>query len=379
MPRTSVKWLPAIVVPAVIAVGVIAVPLQAGAAIDLPDKTAEQILLMVNDSTVTAFSGALEQSSDIGLPDVDLGAGMSGSLPEAAGAGAVTSALEFLTGSHEARVYVDGADRTRVQILDKMDERDLIVNGTDAWTYDSQTNEVSHLAIPAELKSSWKDKAAAREAQAPTGLATPAQIAEHFLTEINPTTAVSVGNDGTVAGRTVYELVLNPNTSDTLVESVTIAVDSETGLPLRVTVAAVGQKAPAFQLGFTSLDLSVPSADRFDFTPPAGATVTEVPVPTAADMEKMKSEAPQSDAAPVEPTSDLPVIAGSGWDAVAEIAASSVPAELSANPLLAQLTTEVTGGRALSTSLVNVFLATDGRVFVGSVPLERLQAAAAVQ
>lgn len=147
MPRTSVKWLPAIVVPAVIAVGVIAVPLQAGAAIDLPDKTAEQILLMVNDSTVTAFSGALEQSSDIGLPDVDLGAGMSGSLPEAAGAGAVTSALEFLTGSHEARVYVDGADRTRVQILDKMDERDLIVNGTDAWTYDSQTNEVSHLAI----------------------------------------------------------------------------------------------------------------------------------------------------------------------------------------------------------------------------------------
>lgn len=190
---------------------------------------------------------------------------------------------------------------------------------------------------------------------------------------------MSVGNDGTVAGRTVYELVLNPNTSDTLVESVTIAVDSETGLPLRVTVAAVGQKAPAFQLGFTSLDLSVPSADRFDFTPPAGATVTEVPVPTAADMEKMKSEAPQSDAAPVEPTSDLPVIAGSGWDAVAEIAASSVPAELSANPLLAQLTTEVTGGRALSTSLVNVFLATDGRVFVGSVPLERLQAAAAVQ
>jgi hypothetical protein len=39
----------------------------------------------------------------------------------------------------------------------------------------------------------------------------------------------------------------------------------------------------------------------------------------------------------------------------------------------------VQGGRAISTSLVNVLLTDDGRTFVGSVPLERLQAAAAAR
>jgi hypothetical protein len=37
----------------------------------------------------------------------------------------------------------------------------------------------------------------------------------------------------------------------------------------------------------------------------------------------------------------------------------------------------VQGGRLLSTALVNVLVLDDGRVVAGSVPLERLQAAAA--
>ena len=36
----------------------------------------------------------------------------------------------------------------------------------------------------------------------------------------------------------------------------------------------------------------------------------------------------------------------------------------------------VPGGRLLSTSLVNVLLTDDGRIFVGMVPADRLQAAA---
>jgi hypothetical protein len=36
----------------------------------------------------------------------------------------------------------------------------------------------------------------------------------------------------------------------------------------------------------------------------------------------------------------------------------------------------VAGGRLLSTSLLNILLTDDGRAFVGSVPVERLQAVA---
>jgi hypothetical protein len=44
--------------------------------------------------------------------------------------------------------------------------------------------------------------------------------------------------------------------------------------------------------------------------------------------------------------------------------------------LLQQAAVPVPGGRLLSTALVNVLILDDGRVFAGSVPLERLQAAA---
>ncbi|HSP53865.1 MAG TPA: DUF2092 domain-containing protein [Cryobacterium sp.] len=392
MSRNSVKWLPAIVVPVVIAAGVLAVPLQAGATVDLPDKTAEQVLLMVNDSTVSAFSGTVEKTAELGLPDIDLGAGMSGSMSdsmsESAPEGmtesgapdteALASLMELFSGSHTARIFVDGSDadgpaKARVQIQDRLAERNVVSNGTDVWTYDSKKNTASHLVIPADARATAEAKLAEMVASAPADLSTPSQVAERFLSEIDPSTAVSVGTDGTVAGRTAYELVLTPKATQTLVESVSISVDSETGVPLQVTVRANGQEEPAFRVGFTAVDFSTPSADLFDFTPPAGATVEEVALPEMP----AKSELPADQAKPEIPAENRPVVTGTGWDAIVEVPAASVPAELSANPLMSELATAVDGGQLFSTALVNVFLADDGRVFAGSVPVELLQAAAA--
>lgn len=393
MSRNSVKWLPAIVVPVVIVAGVLAVPLQAGATVDLPDKTPEQVLLLVNDSTVTAFSGTVEKTAELGLPDIDLSAGMSESMsdsmaesapegttesvPGAAATGALSSVLELFTGSHTARIFVDGSDvdgpaKSRVQIQDRLAERNVVSNGTDVWAYDSKTNTASHLAIPADARATAEAKFTEMVASAPADLSTPSQVAERFLREIDSSTTVSVGTDGTVAGRTAYELVLTPKATQTLVESVSISVDSETGLPLQVSVRANGQEDPAFQVGFTAVDFSTPSADLFDFTPPAGAVVDEVTLP-------VMPEVPAEKAKPEIPAENLPIVTGSGWDAIVEVPAASVPSDLSANPLMSELATEVDGGRLFSTALVNVFLADDGRVFAGSVPVKLLQAAADAQ
>ena len=386
--RNSLKWLPAVVVPAVVLAGVIALPLQAGAAVDLPDKTPEQVLLMVSDSTVTAFSGTIDKTADLGLPNMDLSAGlspgmvdqMSESIPEgmedfvpgAATTGALTSALELLSGSQTARVYVDGPTNVRVQIKDPLAERNIVSNGSDAWLYDSQTNTATHAEIPADLEATIEEKLAALQVLAPADLSTPAQVADRFLAEIDPSTTVSVGADGEVAGRPVYELVLTPKTTETLVESVAISVDSETGLPLQLVVRANGQEAPAFEVGFTSINFSTPSSDLFEFTPPAGATVEEQEIPSMQDATDARGEFGDL-------MSTAPVVTGEAWSTIVEIAAESVPAELRDNPLVAELATEVEGGRLLSTSLVNVLLATDGRVFAGSVPVEQLQAAASAQ
>ena len=274
--RSFLRWLPAFVVPVVVVTAVIAVPLQAGAAVDLPDKTAEQVLLMVSDGATATFSGTVVQSTDLGLPNVDVGAAMtpsmrqsmsegvtaegSGSLRGAESARAVSTVLGLLSGSRTARVFSGGPALLRVQIMDRMEERDLVLNGDDVWLYESSGNVATHLRLPAELSSTAQTKIAAMKSGLPADLTTPAQFAERFLSELDPSTTVSVGADARVAGRSVYQLILTPKTDDTLVESVSIAVDSETGLPMELTVRARGQNAPAFHVAFTAIDFSAPNA-----------------------------------------------------------------------------------------------------------------------
>jgi hypothetical protein len=67
---------------------------------------------------------------------------------------------------------------------------------------------------------------------------------------------------------------------------------------------------------------------------------------------------------------------GKGWDTIVTVPAGSVPAGLLDSPLLKQLATPVAGGRALSSSLVNVLVTNDGRILAGAVPLSALEAAA---
>ena len=380
MSRTWQRWLPAAVVSVLIAAGALAGPLTAGAAVDLPDKTPAQVLAMIGESNVRALSGTLEQTSHLGLPE----------LPTSGSSAGAASALELLTGSHTARVYLDGATNVRIQVLDRLAERDVVRHGNDVWLYNSKDNTATHVTLP--------DVSMPRDAREPGDVQTPEQLAHRFLTMIDPGTKVTVTRDAEVAGRSAYDLVLTPRSTHTLVGSVSIAVDSETGLPLRVDVQARGQKEPAFRLAFTALTLQKPDAGLFKFSPPPGAKVTEQKLPSLDSMrEKMNSmrekmreklgdagshsdHCKHSDHSKHGDHSKLrPTVVGSGWDAVIELPADAVPSEMTSSKIFAQVTSAVDGGRLLSTALVNVLLTDDGRLFAGSVPLERLQTAAAGQ
>jgi hypothetical protein len=370
--RTKLKWLPALAVPALIAAGVVAVPLQAGASVDLPDKTATEVLQLIAESTEDSFSGTVAKTANLGLPE-GLGtalSGMSGSVPggmgpgsvdSGSGAGVLASGIEFLTGTHEARVFASGPFNLRVQVKDSLAERTAVTNGADAWYYDSETNIASHVAIPPEARAGLSEKL-----DDAADLATPAQIADRILDELGDSTDFAVGTDARVAGRTVYELVLTPRASGTLAESVSISVDSETGLPLQVSVAASGQAEPAIQVGFTSIDFAEPAADLFDYALGSDVTVEEQALPS------------QPPSAETHPDTALPepVVTGTGWDAIVEVPTASDPDDLLGNPLFEEATTDVDGGRVFSTALLTVLFTDDGRVLAGSVTADRLQAAA---
>ncbi|TRW45634.1 LolA family protein [Georgenia yuyongxinii] len=370
MARSWSRWVPAAAVPVVVVSA--ALISQAGAATDLPDKSAAELLTMVGEHSVEAFSGSFEQTADLGLPQLPDGVTAGAGGDEAAQVGDL---LALLSGSRSGRLYVGGPDQARLQVMSDFAEQDVIRNGTDVWLYDSKENAATHATVP-EHDGARPD--------APAGaMPTPEEVADHLLAAVDPSTEVTVGADTTVAGRPAYELVLTPRTDATLVESVAISVDAETGMPLGVSVRARGQSDPAFEVAYTSLDLGAPDPSRFEFTPPPGATVTEKDLTHDGADWAPSDGSGSADAAPDHGTTPPPgqgatgpepTLLGTGWDAVVVLPAGG-PSPTD-EPLLDQLTTAVDGGRLLSTALVNVLVTDDGRVLAGSVPLERLQAAA---
>jgi outer membrane lipoprotein-sorting protein len=359
MAKNWQRWLPAGIVPAVIVAASVVGPNLAQASPKLPAKTAQELLELVADSKDSAFSGTLEQSSELGLPELQSMGPGGGSTDGPA------AALELLTADHTAQVSIDGPDKARVQVQDRLGERNVILNGDEVWYYDFREQEAAHAVLPAPDTGKY---------MMADGVTTPGELAAKFLATIDPSTEITVGDNARVAGRTAYELVLTPDTDDTLVGAVSLAVDSETGVPLSFTIAAQGQSEPAFSVAFSSIDFGAPEAGLFEFAPPAGTTVTEVPVKEHRDHD-MPDRDPGTE----------PRVLGEGWSSIVALPAGSASDVFTASPssedaaeaqaLLQQAFIQVDGGRVLQTSLVTVFIADDGRVFAGAVSADQLIAA----
>lgn len=355
-------WLPAVIAPVVVA-GAVAAPMIANAASDpIAGKhpTAAAVIASVARSTDAQYSGKVVQTSDLGLPELPTGSG--GSSLE----GNASDVLGLLTESHTARVFVDGPDKQRVQLTQQLAEQDVVRNGDDVWTWDSKERTATHVVLPEGDRRS-------------DGAVTPSDIAKQAIAAITPTTTVSKPTDVRVAGHDAWQITLTPKSSDTLVGAVRIAVDQQTGLPLRTTIEAKGQSDPAVQVGFTSLQYGAPAARLFDFTPPSNAQVETKDLSDAPAHAKDGDRHRSHDGSSRGVTGDGPSLSGTGWSTIAELPKGSVDQSSlggDASTLLDQLTTSVDGGRAVQTSLVSVYLTGDGRVLAGAVPVSALVAAA---
>lgn len=388
------RWIPAVLAPVLVAGSVLGLSVQANAAIDLPDKSASQILQLINTNPDIAFSGRVIKKASMGLPPMNIipdisqsmidemakkmPSEMSDFLPQASAQGEIALALEFLAGTHTANIYVDGSDKARLQVLDLLSERNFILNGDQLWSYDAGKSLAQHSTINRNEVEKAEAQArtlfAANSNRLPFDYTSPAAVAEYVLAEAGKYSTISVAADAKVAGRGVYQLTVTPKGSDSLVKSATLSIDATTGLPLAVAIFAVGQSSPAFEVSFQAISFETPDAALFNFTPPAGTRVIEVPAPTKADLLRELAKAP---AAPSEDEvrAKAEELAAQGWGAVAQIPAAQIPAEITAlksNKLFTELTKSVDGGRLFISALMNIFFADNGDIYAGSVSVERL-------
>lgn len=412
--KISKRWMPALIVPAVIAAGAVAVPLQANA-VDLPDLTPQQVMLLM-DGEITGFSGTIVKTSELGLPPLEMSSmmdeemiaemeekmpeGFEEFIPSIIEQNAITQAIELIAGTHKIRVYASEVGM-RVQVLDPMSQRDFIVNQNEFWAYDARN--ATALTGTFDMEVSDEDKAefeAEAQAQLDQYLAeiqldisNPEAVADYLMAQVGETTEVSVGKDHRIARRTAYQLIAQPNAENSLVESVVISVDSETGMALDVKVYSIEQEEPAFHVGFESISFETPDASMFSFTPPAGTTVEtmELPAELEAELEQLKSEyesneftnednaAMRAEFESRYAEAPKPAMIGEDWESVIYLPAmpQEVPMEMMENELFADLMTPVDGGKVFSTPLMNVLVLDSGEVYAGAVTIEYLQEVAA--
>lgn len=379
--RRPLLWVAAVAVPLTVGAAVL-VPMAASGAVDLPDKTAEELLTFVQAGDIDALSGTIEQTSELGLPDLGaLTGGMDSSAEQSDGASSadVDDLISLVTGSHTAKVYLSG-DSSRMQVLDSLGERNVYADSDRVWYVDSETKSATKLALPtdAELEQLRSDAGSKADAEKPQeALPTPEVMLDQALARLDESTEVTVGSDGRVAGRDVYELVLAPRTADTLVGEIRFAIDGETGVALAGSITARGASAPTFEVAFTQVDFATPDAGVFAFEPGSDITVTE----KAWSMPTGSSDAPEREG---KNETSKPVVTGQGWSAIVELprtgeaGGDSVFSALDPEQLsmLESVTTGVEGGRVLQTSLVTVLITDDGRVLAGAVPASALVDAA---
>jgi outer membrane lipoprotein-sorting protein len=366
--RRSAAWVvPAATIATITAAVVLPSTATASPHPSLPAQTAGQLLASVETTNVRQLTGTVVETARLGFPD----------LPGADNASAL-SPQTLATGTHTFRVWIDGADKQRLAMLGQLSESDVIHNGADLWTFDSNTQTVGHTTT-----SDSSDKAAAKPEKVVTKH-TPQDLAAEALKAIDPSTQVTVDRTARVAGRAAYTLVLTPRDTRSTVREVAIAIDAKRMVPLRVQVFGKAAR-PAFEIAFTDVSFSKPAASVFRFTAPRGAKITK-DLFGATD-----SAAPDgtdtSDSKPAK-TGSSPKVLGSGWTTVlalpsggsplASLTGGSTRAKDQTASVLDKLTTTLPNGdKVLLTALVNILTTPDGRTFVGAVSVDVLELAAA--
>ena len=352
---------------ALICAGTLAGTVVASADPGLPAKTASELLVDLQAAEPTALSGTIESTADLGLPE----------LPAMGSAGPSGGDLTALvSGTHTLRVWSDGAQRSRLDLLSAEQETDVYRNGSDMWIWSSSDRTAEHMT---------RDDAQTHSGpmpDLPAGVSlpsTPQEAADQVLAALDPSTTVTATGVAKVAGRPVYELVLTPRQGDTLVARVAIAIDAETSTPLRVRVYSRELQDPAFAIGFTSVDFGPVDDAVFAFDPPPGATVTDHALT-------------QPEGAGAKPSPDvMPTIVGSGWETVV-VAHMPLPTNLDASAggsgdalgsasamldLLPVTTGPWGSGRVLAGTLFSVIITDDGTIAIGAVAPDALGAALA--
>ena len=178
----------------------------------------------------------------------------------------------------------------RVEIQGNNGDAQAVVNGQSFWIYDPSANTVYEGTLPAgshaasahahgaPLHNGWSAHGAQADHHA---IPTLARIQDE-INRLAKRVGLSGAIPGDVAGEPTYTVRVSPLHSGGLLGAAAIAFDAVHGVPLSIGVYATGSSSPVLQLTATNISFGAVPASSFAVSPPPGAKVVNVSVPSAA-------------------------------------------------------------------------------------------------
>jgi outer membrane lipoprotein-sorting protein len=175
----------------------------------------------------------------------------------------------ILTGA-SGRLWISNDGRMRLELQsDNGQDAQVLVSKSGFWIYDPSSNTEYRGTLPAD---SHNGKQADK-------IPSVAQIQQR-ISELIQHANLSGAIPSDVAGQAAYTVRVSPKHDGGLLGSAQLAWDATRGVPLRFAIYARGQDKPVIQLKVTDISYGKVPASDFAVSPPRGAKVVTVNVPT---------------------------------------------------------------------------------------------------
>ena len=168
------------------------------------------------------------------------------------------------------RLWISNDGRMRLELQsDSGQDAQVLVSKSGFWIYDPSANTVYRGTLPADSHNG-------KQADKVPSVAQIQQRISNLIQHANLSGAIP----SDVAGQAAYTVRVSPKHDGGLLGSAALAWDAARGVPLRFAIYARGQDKPVIELKVTDVSYGKVPASDFAVSPPPGAKVVTVNVPS---------------------------------------------------------------------------------------------------
>ena len=168
------------------------------------------------------------------------------------------------------RLWISNDGRMRLELQsDSGQDAQVLVSKSGFWIYDPSANTVYRGTLPADSHNG-------KQTDKVPSVAQIQQRISNLIQHANLSGAIP----SDVAGQAAYTVRVSPKHDGGLLGSAALAWDAARGVPLRFAIYARGQDKPVIELKVTDVSYGKVPASDFAVSPPPGAKVVTVNVPS---------------------------------------------------------------------------------------------------